>query len=249
MKRRSFIKNIPLIAPASAAIIGCTPAVAKKASENSLSNNKNIKTIMTFELPALTYAPAALEPHVDAKTMEIHHDKHHAAYVTNLNNAVTADANAQGKSLDELMANVSKYATALRNNGGGHWNHSMFWQIMAPNAGGAPTGDVGAAINSTFGSFENFKKEFSQAAMTRFGSGWAWLSVDASKKLIVSSTPNQDNPLMDIAEKKGTPVLGIDVWEHAYYLNYQNRRADYITAFFNVVNWDEVNRRFKAAKG
>ncbi len=249
MKRRSFIKNIPLIAPASAIVIGCTPAVAKKATENPLSNIKNSKTIMTFELPALAYAPAALEPHVDAKTMEIHHDKHHAAYVSNLNNAVTADANAQGKSLDDLMANISKYATAIRNNGGGHWNHSMFWQIMSPNAGGAPTGDIGTAINSTFGSFENFKKEFSQAAMTRFGSGWAWLSVDASKKLIVSSTPNQDNPLMDIADKKGTPVLGIDVWEHAYYLHYQNRRADYVGAFFNVVNWDEVNRRFKAANG
>ena len=249
MKRRSFIKNVPLIASASAAVIGCTPKVTQKATENSLSNNKNNKTIMAFELPALAYAPAALEPHVDAKTMEIHHDKHHAAYVSNLNNAVAAEASAQGKSLEELMANISKLPMAIRNNGGGHWNHSMFWQIMSPNAGGAPTGDIAAAINSTFGSFENLKKEFSQAAMTRFGSGWAWLSVDASKKLIVSSTPNQDNPLMDIADKKGTPVLGLDVWEHAYYLHYQNRRADYVGAFFNVVNWNEVNRRFKAAHG
>ena len=249
MKRRSFIKNVPLIASASAAVIGCTPKVTQKATENSLSNNKNNKTIMAFELPALAYAPAALEPHVDAKTMEIHHDKHHAAYVSNLNNAVAAEASAQGKSLEELMANISKLPMAIRNNGGGHWNHSMFWQIMPPNAGGAPTGDIAAAINSTFGSFENLKKEFSQAAMTRFGSGWAWLSVDASKKLIVSSTPNQDNPLMDIADKKGTPVLGLDVWEHAYYLHYQNRRADYVGAFFNVVNWNEVNRRFKAAHG
>ncbi len=249
MKRRSFIKNMPLIASASAAVVGCSPKVTKKASENSLSNNKNNKTIMAFELPALAYAPAALEPHVDAKTMEIHHDKHHAAYVLNLNNAVAAEASAQGKSLEELMTNISKLPTAIRNNGGGHWNHSMFWQIMSPNAGGAPKGDIAAAIDSTFGSFENFKKEFSQAAMTRFGSGWAWLSVDAGKKLIVSSTPNQDNPLMDIADKKGTPVLGLDVWEHAYYLHYQNRRADYVGAFFNVVNWDEVNRRFKMAHG
>ena len=248
MKRRSFIKNMPLIASASATVVGCTPKVTKKASENSLSNNKNNKTIMAFELPALTYAPAALEPHVDAKTMEIHHDKHHAAYVTNLNNAVAAESSAQGKSLEELMANISKLPTAIRNNGGGHWNHSMFWQIMSPNAGGAPKGDIAAAIDSTFGSFENFKKEFSTAAMTRFGSGWAWLSVDAGKKLIVSSTANQDNPLMDIADKKGSPVLGLDVWEHAYYLHYQNRRADYVGAFFNVVNWDEVNRRFKAAQ-
>ena len=248
MKRRSFIKNMPLVVPASAAIIGCSPpATAKKATESTLSNNKINKIIMAFELPALAYATAALEPHVDAKTMEIHHDKHHAAYVTNLNAAVTADANAQGKTLEELMASISKFAPAIRNNGGGHWNHSMFWSIMGPNAGGAPTGDIAAAITSTFGSYDNLKKEMSTAGMTRFGSGWAWLSVDANKKLIVSSTPNQDNPLMDIADKKGTPVLGVDVWEHAYYLHYQNRRADYLAAFFNVINWNEVNRRFKAA--
>ncbi|MBL7814724.1 MAG: superoxide dismutase [Saprospiraceae bacterium] len=205
--------------------------------------------MMAFELPALSYATTALEPHVDAKTMEIHHGKHHAAYVTNLNAAVTADANAQGKSLEELIANISKFAPAIRNNGGGHWNHSMFWQIMGPNGGGEPKGEIGAAITNTFGSLDNFKKEFSQAGMTRFGSGWAWLSVGADKKLFISSTPNQDNPLMDIADKKGTPVLGLDVWEHAYYLHYQNRRADYVAAFFNVINWDEVNRRYKAAIG
>ena len=249
MKRRSFIKNIPFVAPASLAIASCTPAAAKKVSENTLSNNKINKTVMAFELPALAYATTALEPHIDAKTMEIHHDKHHAAYVTNLNAAVTADANAQGKTIEALITNISKYAPAIRNNGGGHWNHTMFWSIMGPNSGGAPTGDIATAINSTFGSFDNFKKELSQAGMTRFGSGWAWLSVDANKKLIVSSTPNQDNPLMDVADKKGTPVLGVDVWEHAYYLHYQNRRADYLAAFFNVVNWDEVNRRFKAAMG
>ena len=247
MKRRSFIKNMPFAASASLTIIGCSPALAKTASENSLSNNKNSKTIMAFELPALSYATTALEPHIDAKTMEIHHDKHHAAYVTNLNAAVATDANAQGKSLEELIANISKYSPAIRNNGGGHWNHSMFWQILAPKAGGEPTGAIGDAIKSTFGSFDEFKKQFSQAGMTRFGSGWAWLSVDANKKVVVSSTPNQDHPLMDIAEKKGTPVLGLDVWEHAYYLHYQNRRADYVAAFFNLINWDEVNRRYKAA--
>lgn len=204
---------------------------------------------MTFELPALPYAFNALEPHIDAKTMEIHHGKHHNAYVTNLNNAVSADANAQGKTLEELMANISKYGMAIRNNGGGHWNHSMFWQIMGPNGGSEPKGEIAFAINGAFGSFDNFKKEFANAGATRFGSGWAWLSVDTAKNLFVSSTPNQDNPLMDIAEKKGTPILGMDVWEHAYYLHYQNRRPDYISAFWNVVNWDAVNERFKKVIG
>jgi superoxide dismutase, Fe-Mn family len=242
MKRRSFLKTIPLSVPL------VTGGSALANIENSLFKNKNLN-IMAFELPALPYAANALEPHIDAKTMEIHHGKHHAAYVTNLNNAVTADANAQGKSLEDLCANISKYAPAIRNNGGGHWNHSFFWQILAPNAGGEAKGEIALAINGAFGSFENFKKEFSNAAMTRFGSGWAWLSVDANKNVFISSTPNQDNPLMDVVDKKGTPLLGLDVWEHAYYLNYQNRRADYVTAFFNLVNWDEVNRRFKAAIG
>lgn len=201
---------------------------------------------MAFKLPDLPYAFNALEPHVDARTMEIHHGKHHAAYVNNLNAALEGSEWAD-KSLEEILANISKLAPAVRNNGGGHWNHSMFWDIMAPNAGGAPTGAVADAINAAFGSYDNFKTEFTKAATTRFGSGWAWLIVKDGK-LAITSTPNQDNPLMDIAEVKGTPILGLDVWEHAYYLNYQNRRPDYITAFYNVINWNEVNKRFEAAK-
>ena len=201
---------------------------------------------MAFTLPALPYEFAALEPHIDARTMEIHHGKHHNAYVTNLNAAV-AGTEWESKSLEEILTNISKLAPAVRNNGGGHWNHSFFWQIMAPNAGGAPTGEVATAIDAAFGSYDNFKAEFTKAATTRFGSGWAWLVVSGGK-LVVTSSPNQDNPLMDISEVKGTPILGLDVWEHAYYLNYQNRRPDYISAFYNVINWAEVNKRLSAAK-
>ncbi len=202
---------------------------------------------MAFELPALPYAKDALEPHIDAKTMEIHHGKHHNAYVTKLNDAI-AGTDAEGKSLDELMSMIGSLSPAVRNNGGGHFNHSLFWTVMGPNGGGTPSGDLASAIDSAFGSFDAFKKEFSNAAATRFGSGWAWLCVDGSGKLFVTSTPNQDNPAMDIAEKPGTPILGLDVWEHAYYLHYQNRRPDYIAAFWNVVNWDEVAKRFADAK-
>ncbi|MCG8311528.1 MAG: superoxide dismutase [Cytophagales bacterium] len=202
---------------------------------------------MAFELPALPYAFDALEPHIDAKTMEIHHGKHHNAYVTNLNNAI-AGTDADGKSIDQIMSNISKSSPAVRNNGGGHFNHSLFWTVMALNGGGTPGGDLGSAIDSTFGSFDAFKDEFSKAAATRFGSGWAWLCVDANGGLFVTSTPNQDNPVMDIADEPGTPILGLDVWEHAYYLNYQNRRPDYISAFWNVVNWDEVAKRYAEAK-
>jgi superoxide dismutase, Fe-Mn family len=201
---------------------------------------------MAFELPKLPYAYNALEPHVDAKTMEIHHTKHHQAYVTNLNNAI-AGTDAEKLSIEEICKNISKYPLAVRNNGGGHYNHSLFWTVMGPNAGGEPTGDLAAAINSSFGSFAEFKTQFAAAGTTRFGSGWAWLLVKDGK-LAVSSTPNQDNPLMDVAEVKGTPILGMDVWEHAYYLNYQNRRPDYIAAFWNVVNWTEVAKRFSTAK-
>jgi superoxide dismutase, Fe-Mn family len=201
---------------------------------------------MAFELPKLTYAYNALEPHVDAKTMEIHHTKHHQAYVTNLNNAI-AGTDAEKLSIEEICKNISKYPMPVRNNGGGHFNHSLFWTIMGPNAGGEPTGDLATAINSAFGSFADFKTQFAVAATTRFGSGWAWL-IMKDGKLVISSTPNQDNPLMDVAEVKGTPILGLDVWEHAYYLHYQNRRPDYITAFWNVVNWNEVAKRFSAAK-
>ena len=201
---------------------------------------------MAFTLPNLPYAFNALEPHIDARTMEIHHGKHHAAYVNNLNAAIQG-TEWESKSLEEILANVSKLSPAVRNNGGGHWNHSMFWEIMAPNAGGQPSGSLADAINGTFESFDKCKEEFSKAAATRFGSGWAWLVVSGGK-LVVTSTPNQDNPLMDIAEVKGTPILGIDVWEHAYYLNYQNRRPDYIGAFYNVINWEAVAARLAAAK-
>lgn len=201
---------------------------------------------MAFTLPALPYAVEALEPHIDAMTMTIHHTKHHAAYVTNLN-AALAGKPEENWSIDEIVKNISKFPMPVRNNGGGHYNHSMFWTLMKANGGGAPTGAVADAINSAFESFDKFKEKFSQAGITRFGSGWAWLGVGADKKLCVCSTPNQDNPLMDVAETKCTPILGMDVWEHAYYLKYQNRRPDYIAAFFNVINWDEVNRRFAEA--
>lgn len=196
---------------------------------------------MSFKLPALDYAYNALEPHIDARTMEIHHTKHHQGYVNNLNNAV-AGTSLEGKSLEEILSNVSSASVAVRNNGGGHFNHSLFWKVLSPNGGGEPTGALKDALDSTFGSFENFKDEFSKAAATRFGSGWAWL-VKTDSGLVITSTPNQDNPLMDVADVQGTPILGLDVWEHAYYLHYQNRRPDYINAFFNVVNWEEVATR------
>lgn len=198
---------------------------------------------MPFSLPALPYAFNALEPHIDAKTMEIHHGKHHNAYVTNLNAAI-AGKPEESLSIEEICKNVSKYPVAVRNNGGGHFNHTLFWTVMAPNAGGAPSGTIADAIKSAFGNFDEFKTKFAAAATGRFGSGWAWLIKDSSGKLAITSTPNQDNPLMDVAETKGTPILGLDVWEHAYYLNYQNRRPDYIAAFWNVVNWSEVAKRF-----
>ncbi|MEY4877003.1 MAG: hypothetical protein RL708_2152 [Bacteroidota bacterium] len=201
---------------------------------------------MPHTLPALPYAHDALEPHFDKLTMEIHHGKHHNAYVTNLNNAIVG-TDAENKSIEELIANISKYPMPVRNNGGGHWNHTFFWNSLAPNAGGNPTGKLADAITTEFGSFETFKEKFAAAGATRFGSGWAWLCVDANKKLCVCSTPNQDNPLMDIADCKGTPIVGLDVWEHAYYLHYQNRRPDYIAAFWNVINWAEVSKRYDAA--
>ncbi len=199
---------------------------------------------MAFTLPQLPYAYNALEPHIDAQTMEIHHSKHHNAYVTNLSKALEGKPE---ESIEEICKNISKYPMAVRNNGGGHFNHSLFWTIMKPNGGGEPTGKLAEAINSAFGTFADFKTKFAEAGATRFGSGWAWLC-SSDGKLAVCSTPNQDNPLMDISECKGTPILGMDVWEHAYYLKYQNRRPDYIAAFWNVVNWDEVAKRFDAAK-
>jgi Fe-Mn family superoxide dismutase len=198
---------------------------------------------MAFTLPSLPYKFDALEPHIDARTMEIHHGKHHQAYVDNLNKAV-AGSDAEKLSIEEICSNISKYPVAVRNNGGGHYNHSLFWTVMGPGAGGSPSGALADAIKSSFGSFDEFKTKFAAAGTTRFGSGWAWLVKNSAGKLEVGSTPNQDNPLMDVSDIKGTPVLGMDVWEHAYYLHYQNRRPDYITAFWNVVNWNEVAKRF-----
>ena len=200
---------------------------------------------MAFQLPTLNYAYDALEPHVDARTMEIHHSKHHQAYVNNLNAALEGTDGAS-LSIEDILKNISKYGMPVRNNGGGHWNHSFFWSILSPNGGGNPTGALGDKINEQFGSFEAMKEEFNKAATTRFGSGWAWLCKKADGSLCICSTPNQDNPLMDIAECPGTPIIGLDVWEHAYYLHYQNRRPDYIAAFWNVVDWNKVSANFSA---
>jgi len=202
---------------------------------------------MAFELPKLPYSYDALEPTFDAQTQEIHHTKHHQAYVTNLNAAI-AGTEFENQSLEDILQNIAKATPAIRNNGGGHWNHSLWWTILSPNGGGQPTGEVATKIDESFGSFDKFKEEFTKAATTRFGSGWAWLSVDKAGKLFISSTPNQDNPLMDLpGMQRGTPVLGLDVWEHAYYLKYQNKRPDYVSAFWNVVNWPEADRRFATA--
>ena len=200
---------------------------------------------MAFELPKLNYAYDALEPHIDAKTMEIHHSKHHQAYTTNLNNAIQG-TDLDGKSIEEILKS-GKGIPAVRNNGGGFWNHNLFWEIMSPNGGGSPIGELAEAINKEFGSFDLFKEEFAKAATTRFGSGWAWLCVRNDNKLCICSTANQDNPLMGEG-CNGTPILALDVWEHAYYLNYQNRRPDYIQAFFNVIDWNKVNEKFLITK-
>jgi superoxide dismutase, Fe-Mn family len=202
---------------------------------------------MAFTLPTLPYEFAALEPHIDARTMEIHHDKHHAAYTNNLNAAI-AGTDLDAMTIEQILGQISKSAPAIRNNGGGFWNHNLFWEILTPGGDDlAANSNLAAAIDRDLGGFEQFKKDFSAAATTRFGSGWAWLCVDADDKLFVTSSPNQDNPLMDIADKKGTPILGLDVWEHAYYLNYQNRRPDYIAAFFAVINWKAVQDKFNKA--
>ena len=200
---------------------------------------------MAFTLPALPYAHDALEPHIDKLTMQIHHGKHHQAYVDNLNKAIAGTPN-ENKSLEELVAAAGSISPAVRNNGGGHWNHSFFWESLAPKTGGTPSGKLGDAINSAFGSFDEFKTKFAAGGVGRFGSGWVWLIVK-NGKLEISSTPNQDNPLMDVAEVKGTALLGVDVWEHAYYLKYQNKRPDYLAAIWNVINWSKVAERFEAA--
>ena len=229
--RRQFLKNAALVSMAGLVI----PSILKGSSQESfVSPNESVDDF--FSLPMLGYGYDALEPHIDTTTMQIHHSRHHQAYVTNLNNAVKQ--NNLDPNLEDLLKNVSKYPAAIRNNGGGHWNHSYFWKAMKPNGGGTPTGKIADAINGTFENFDKFKELFSDAAMKRFGSGWAWLVKTSDGKLVITSTPNQDNPLMDVAEVKGTPVLGIDVWEHAYYLHYQNKRADYINAWMKVINWD-----------
>ena len=200
---------------------------------------------MAFTLPPLPYAPDALEPHIDAATMQIHHGKHHQAYVDNLNKAI-AGTEHEKKSIEDLIAKAGSISPAVRNNGGGHWNHTFFWETLTAKGAGKPNGKLAASIDAEFGSFDQFKEKVSQAGLTRFGSGWAWL-IEQDGKLVVSSTPNQDNPLMDVAEVKGTPILGVDVWEHAYYLKYQNKRADYLAAIWNVINWDVVGKRYEAA--
>ncbi|MBD1427691.1 superoxide dismutase [Sphingobacterium arenae] len=203
--------------------------------------------MMAFELEALPYASNALEPHIDKETMEIHHDRHHQAYVDNLNKAI-AGTDAENLSLEEINKNISKYPAAVRNNGGGHFNHKLFWTVLSANGGGEPKGELAEAINQTFGSFSELKTQLQNAGATRFGSGWAWLIVKADGQLAVTSTPNQDNPLMDVADVQGTPILGIDVWEHAYYLKYQNKRPAYLDAIFNVIDWDAVAKRYQEAK-
>ncbi len=237
-----------LFAAASLLFVSCQEAVQERETTN---NNTNTQTIMTQQnglhvLPELPYAHDALEPYIDQQTMEIHHGRHHQAYVNNLNNAIEG-TEMQNMSLEDIFKNMSQYPTAVRNNGGGHWNHDLFWAILSPNGGDKPSGALLQAIENAFPSFESFKEEMNKAGATRFGSGWAWLIVDQNGELKVTSTPNQDNPLMDVAEVKGLPIMGVDVWEHAYYLKYQNRRPDYLTNFWEVVNWPEVEKRYAEA--
>jgi superoxide dismutase, Fe-Mn family len=238
MNKRTFLK--------STAALGISGIVSKLSFLEAKAENPVFSTVIDqtapFQLPALPYSFDALEPHIDKMTMEIHHGKHHAAYVTNLNKAVEGTDLAKLK-LEDILKNAGKHPAAVRNNGGGHYNHSMFWNLLSAK-GGTPTPEVAAAITKKFGSFDKFKDEFSKAGKDRFGSGWAWLIVDPSGELKVTSTANQDNPLMDVAEVKGTPILGLDVWEHAYYLKYQNKRPDYIAAFWNIVNWSEVGKKY-----
>jgi Fe-Mn family superoxide dismutase len=246
MDKRSFIKYSGM-ATAGAII---APTLTFCTNEPNAQEIKDKPAATTFELPKLPYGYDALEPHIDARTMEIHHTKHHAGYTTKLNTALEGNGAFSGKSIEEILAGLTEdeSQTAIRNNGGGFYNHSLFWEVMHPSGGGLPDGTIGEAINANFGSFDAFKTAFSKEAGTVFGSGWAWLCVDGNKKLQICSTPNQDNPLMTkIAEKPGMPVLGIDVWEHAYYLKHQNKRPEYIDSFFNVINWENVARRYANA--
>ena len=241
MKKRKFLKTgtIITLGTIAAPLSSCESSSQEGGSEVSKAS------LTEFTLPDLPYAQNALEPYIDAQTMGIHHGKHHAGYVRKLNAALEGNALA-GKDLATIVSSVAATDTGVRNNGGGHFNHSLFWKVMKPGGGNAPEGTLGEAISSAFGSYDSFKEEFSKAAATRFGSGWAWLSADQGGKLFVSSTPNQDNPMMSFVEQKGTPILGIDVWEHAYYLNYQNRRTEYIDNFFNIINWEAVAENFSS---
>lgn len=237
--RRDFIKKSALLSVG--ALVGCK-VVSESTGVSAGSTTGSIPVIGGFTLPDLPYSFDALEPHIDKLTMEIHHDRHHKAYVDNLNKALT-ELKSTADNLEEICKNISSYNTAVRNNAGGHYNHSLFWKWMSPKGGGEPTGKILEVINSNFTSFEEFKKKLNEAGTKRFGSGWAWLVKKSDGTFEITSTPNQDNPLMDVAEVKGTPILGVDVWEHAYYLKYQNKRADYLAAWWNVVNWEEVNGR------
>ncbi|MBS4071329.1 superoxide dismutase [Algoriphagus aquatilis] len=241
--RRSFVTN--------SAKVGLTVGFIGSSITDLLAKGievpKSVPFSTGFSQNPLPYSYTALEPHIDARTMEIHYTKHAAAYANNLKDAAKEEGVDTSKPLENVLGIISKYTPKMRNNGGGHYNHELFWSIMAPNAGGKPEGKLMEAITASFGTYEAFVTQFENAAKSRFGSGWAWLSVTADKKLVVSSTPNQDNPLMDVAEVKGTPILGLDVWEHAYYLNYQNRRPDYVSAFWNIVSWKAVAERYQAA--
>jgi len=246
VSRRTFLQHsskATLTLGIGSSVIGS--ALLSACSGNSEGGEEAKALLSTgFEQTPLAYSYEALEPHIDALTMEIHYTKHAAAYANNLAEAASEEGVDVSRPLEEVMMNISKYSTKMRNNGGGHYNHELFWKTMSPNGGGLPGGDLGQAINGGFGSFEEFQKQFEDAAKGRFGSGWGWLVLDKNNLLKIGSTPNQDNPLMDISEFQGIPLLGIDVWEHAYYLNYQNRRPDYVAAFWNVVNWSEVEKRY-----
>ena len=242
LRRREFLSNTSK-AGLAVSLIGT--GILSACSREVKGDSKAILATSFSQTP-LAYDFSALAPHIDAMTMEIHYTKHAAGYAKNLGDAIGEENVDTNKPLEDLLANISQYSTKMRNNGGGHYNHELFWKVMAPNAGGKPDGQLSEAINSSFGSYDAFVEQFETAAKTRFGSGWAWLVVGEDKKLAVGSTPNQDNPLMDISEFKGIPLLGIDVWEHAYYLNYQNRRPDYVTAFWNVINWNAVSDRYMA---
>lgn len=241
--RRDFLKKTSILAIAGIVAPSLSKAIIETPTAESVRNTDGVSP---FTLPALPYSYDALEPHIDKMTMEIHHTKHHQAYVDKLNKALD-EVKVSGISLENICKNISKYSTAIRNNAGGHFNHALFWKLMKPNGSGVPSGTLADAIKTTYGSFDDFKNKFNDAAKNRFGSGWTWVVVNKDKKLEIGSTPNQDNPLMDISDLKGTPILALDVWEHAYYLKYQNKRPDYINAWWNLVNWEEAGKNFTNA--